>query len=51
MAPQMKFSAAASSKGRFAGFLRVPAVNGFFVAFAGLGAGADMEEMGEMVKA
>jgi hypothetical protein len=47
----MKFSAAASSKGLFAAFLRTPAVNGFLVAFAGLGGGVDVDEAGDMVKA
>lgn len=47
----MKLSAAASSNGRFPGFLRIPAVNGFLVALAGFGAGADMDEIGDMVKA
>ena len=50
MAPQMKFSAA-SSKGRFAVFFMTPAINGFLVELAGLGAGAVVGVMGAILKA
>lgn len=46
----MKFSAASSS-GRLFAFLRTPVVNGFLVALAGLGGGAEVGDTGDIVKA